>query len=63
MSVEREQSLSVPTDLVLAEVVQQRNAASDEVAQWRALALQTMAERDELAAEVERLRGSGSPDA
>ncbi|MFD1547023.1 hypothetical protein [Nonomuraea guangzhouensis] len=61
--MEREQSLSVPTDLVLAEVTRQRNTAFDEVAQWRALAQQIMAERDELAAEVELLRSGSTPDA
>lgn len=54
-----QQSLSVPTEMVLSEVVQQRNAAFDEVAQWRAFAHQAMAERDEARAELERLRSAG----
>lgn len=45
------------------QVARQRNAAMDENAQLRVLVDQVMAERDDLTAEVERLRGGGTPDA
>ena len=56
-----DQPISVPTDALLPVVIEQRNSALTEVAGWKVLAQQAMAERDELAAEVERLRG-GTPN-
>lgn len=57
-----QQGIQVPTDALLPIVIEQRNNALTEVAGWKVLAQQAMAERDELAAEVERLR-TGTPDA
>lgn len=51
-------SLSVPTEAVLAATQRQRNAALDENAGLWALVEQLTTERDELAAEVERLRST-----
>lgn len=56
-----QQGIQVPTDALLPIVIEQRNNALTEVAGWKVLAQQAMAERDELAAEIERLRGT--PDA
>lgn len=51
---------TVSTDLMLAVVEEQRNQALTAVAQWQALAIEVRAERDQLAAELEQLRGSAS---
>ena len=56
-----DQPVSVPTDAVLAIVENQRNAAHTELAKAQVLINQLVAERDELAAENERLRG-GTPN-
>lgn len=52
--------LSVPIEAVLKNVTDQRNNALDENAGLRAVLDQVVAERDQLAAEVERLRGQDS---
>jgi cell division protein FtsB len=49
------QQLSVPTDAVLAAVAGQRNSALDELAKAQIVIEQLVRERDQLAAEVERL--------
>lgn len=51
-----QQQLSVPLEGLLAAVEEQRNAALTDAAQMRALARQAIAERDQLAAELEKLR-------
>lgn len=51
-----EQQLSVSVEAVHQAVTEQRNAAYDQLAQWQALARQLMTERDELRAELEKLR-------
>lgn len=50
------QGIEVSTDAVLVEISGQRNMAHDQVAQLTALVKQLMAERDQLAAELGRLR-------
>lgn len=55
------QQLSVPVEAVAQAVADQRNAALDQAAQWQALAMELMAERDQLAAEVEKLRADAQP--
>lgn len=55
-----QQQLSVPVEAVAPVLAEQRNAAQDEAAQWKALALRFRAERDQLAAEVEKLRADVS---
>jgi cell division protein FtsB len=52
--------LSVPTDAVLGVVSAQRNSALDELAKAQVVVEQLVAERDRLAAEVERLSGEGA---
>ncbi|MCK2219690.1 hypothetical protein MF672_038730 [Actinomadura sp. ATCC 31491] len=52
--------LSVPIEAVAPILADQRNAALDQAAQWQALAMQLKAERDQLAAEVEKLRADVS---
>jgi hypothetical protein len=54
--VSAEQPISVPVDRVLVATQGQRNTAFDELAKAQAFIEQLAAERDELAAEVERLR-------
>ncbi|MEV5561067.1 hypothetical protein AB0L44_46160 [Nonomuraea wenchangensis] len=56
-----EQQVSVPVDRVLAVTQQQRNGVLDELAMAQVLTEHLTAERDELAAEVQRLRSSQSP--
>jgi hypothetical protein len=51
-----EQQLTVPVEAVAQAVAEQRNTALDQAAQWQALAQQLMAERDRLAADLEKLR-------
>lgn len=50
------QQLSVPVEAVTQAVKDQRNQALDQAAQWQALAMQLVAERDQLAAELAQLR-------
>lgn len=57
------QQLSVPTDAVLGVVAGQRNSALDELAKAQVVVEQLVAERDRLAAEVERLRGQDDGEA
>lgn len=54
------QSFTVPVEAWAPIVSEQRNKALDEAAQWKALALQLKAERDQLADEVEKLRADAS---
>jgi hypothetical protein len=51
-----EQQLIVPVEAVVPVISEQRNQALDQAAQWQALAMQLMAERDQLAADLEKLR-------
>jgi hypothetical protein len=51
-----EQQLSVPIDAVAETLARQRNEAMDKAAQWEALAHLAIAERDQLADELEKLR-------
>jgi hypothetical protein len=55
-----EQQLSVPVEAVAPVLAQQRNTAMDQVAQLEAFAMQLMTERDQLAAEVEKLRADAA---
>lgn len=57
-----DQPISLPADAVLAVVENQRNSAHTELAKAQVLINLVVAERDELAAEVDRLRGGGTPD-
>jgi hypothetical protein len=55
-----DQRLSVPVEAVAPLLAQQRNTALDLAAQWEAIAMQFMAERDQLAAELEKLRADAA---
>lgn len=56
-----DQQLSVPLEPFAQVVEEQRNAALTKAAQWQALAMQALAERDQLAAELQQLRGDHEP--
>ncbi|MFI7470505.1 hypothetical protein [Nonomuraea sp. NPDC049646] len=58
--MDQQQGYEVPLDALLSAVEEQRNAALTQAAQMRALATQFKAERDQLAAEVEKLRADAS---
>ncbi len=57
------QELPVPLDALVVVTSQQRNTALDRAAQLEVLVQQLIRERDELAAEVERLRGRDGGEA
>lgn len=57
-----DQQLSVPTDAVLAATTAQRNAAYDRLAQMEALVQQLVADRNQLADELEKLRTDAAAD-
>ncbi|MEQ4717924.1 hypothetical protein [Nonomuraea sp. B19D2] len=50
--MDNQQSLPVPLDGFAQAVTAQRNTALDEAAQWRAVAEQAIAERDQLRARL-----------
>jgi hypothetical protein len=50
-----DQQLSVPIEAVAPVLAEQRNQALDQAAQWQALAMQLMAERDQARADLEKL--------
>jgi signal transduction histidine kinase len=54
--MQQPEQMSVPVEAVAQAVADQRNAAMDQAAQWQAAALQLKAERDRLAADLEKLR-------
>ncbi|SDL72893.1 hypothetical protein SAMN05421874_12815 [Nonomuraea maritima] len=57
------QSFAVPLEPYALVVAAQRNEALDQAAQWQAVAVQRTAERDELRAELERLRAETNAQA
>lgn len=56
-----DEGLTVPTDSVLAAVANQRNTAFDALARAEVFIEQLMQERNQFAAEVERLRDVPEP--
>jgi hypothetical protein len=58
--MQQPEQLSVPVEAVAPVLAQQRNDAMDRAAQWEAAALQLKAERDQLAADLEKLRADAA---
>ncbi|MFF4617345.1 hypothetical protein [Nonomuraea jabiensis] len=55
-----QQQFTVPVEAWAPLVAEQRNQALDEAAQWKALAVQFKAERDQLADELAQLRAGAN---